>query len=183
RQQGQRLADSADGGGPGQGHAVEEDTEWGQPLRSVVGTVPGGADGLEVGPHPCRTGPDRVPVEGARRPVPGVRAMVAKRGAALARPPQEMALLRGTGHVRQPGVVARQLSPADPCAKEKLIGQAASCEGRGGRLEPDDGELSSPVLRGREVSDGLLLPDCCILSGLTATTAGAGTPARTPGTG
>src|SRR5690348_4471408 len=70
-----------------------------------------------------------------------------------------MALLRGTGHVQQPGVVARQLSPAAPRAKETLIGQVASCEGRCGRLEPDDGELSSPVLRGREVSNGLLLPD------------------------
>src|SRR5262249_19229327 len=106
-----------------------------------------------------RPGADRVPLEGARRPVPGVRAMAAKGRAALARPPQEMALLRGVGHVRQPGVVARQLPPTGPCTQEKLIGQAASCEGRRGRLEPDDGELSSPVLRGRGGSNASLLPD------------------------
>jgi hypothetical protein len=58
-----------------------------------------------------------------------------------------MALLRRTGYVRQPGVVARELSPADPCAKEKLIGPTVSCKGHCERLEPDDGEPSSPVVR------------------------------------
>src|SRR5262249_21225573 len=74
--------------------------------------------------------------------------MAAKGGAALARPPQAMALLRGAGHVQQPGVVARQLSPADPCAKEQLIEQAASCEGRCGR------PFASPAPPGRSLKPG-----------------------------
>jgi RNA-directed DNA polymerase len=41
----------------------------------------------KLGPTPCRTGPDRLPLEGARRQVRGVPAILAHRGTALARPP------------------------------------------------------------------------------------------------
>ena len=73
--------------------------------------------------------------------------------------PSEMALLRGSGDVRQPGVVARQLPPTEPRAKEKLTDQVASREGRCGRLEPYAPKGAYTVLRGREGRNTLLLPD------------------------
>ena len=63
RQRRQGLADPADESRRGQGTPVAEDSERSQPVRSVVGTVLGGADGLEDGPHSCGTGPDRLYME------------------------------------------------------------------------------------------------------------------------
>src|SRR5215213_11680167 len=96
---------------------------------------------------------------GTRRYLPGVPAASTSRGTALAHPPSGLALFRWSGHVRQPGVVAHQLPPADPRTSESLIGQAASCEGRCRRLEPYEAQVSRTVLRGREWCEPLLLPD------------------------
>src|SRR4051794_38227347 len=53
-----------------------------------------------------------------------------RRGATRAHPPSGLALPRWPGHVRQPGVVTRQLPPAETRAEGGLTGRAASCEGR-----------------------------------------------------
>src|SRR5262249_11484122 len=84
-----------------------------------VGNVPGRAEDLEARSYSCGTRPDRVPMEGARRQMRGVRASVASGRTAVAHPPSEMALFRWPGDVQQPGVVTRQLPPADPRGKEK----------------------------------------------------------------
>src|SRR3954447_25415258 len=111
------MADPAHEGNGCQGASVAEDSLGRQPARPGVGTVPGAADGLEAGPHACRAGPDRVPLEGATRALCGVRTTAARGRAALAHPPSALAPFRGARDVRQPGVVARQLPPTDPRAK------------------------------------------------------------------
>src|SRR5215469_3021269 len=130
------MADSADVSGRGQGSPLGEDPERSQPLRPGVGTVPGGTDGLEVGPHARGTGSGRVAMEGPGRPMCGLWTTAARSGPALACPPSALALLRGPGDVGQFGVIACQLSPAGPRAETGLMDQAASCEGRCERLEP-----------------------------------------------
>src|SRR5262249_41129943 len=82
-----------------------------------------------------QTGPDRLPMERARRQVCGVRARPPC-GGFLPRSPSDLALSRRAGHVRQLGGVARQLPPTDSRAQEKLTDHAASCEGRWQWLEP-----------------------------------------------
>lgn len=126
---------------------------------SGVGTVPGKADGLEAGPHSCGTGPDRVLMEGPGGQVRAMPAVPASGGITLACPPSALALLRWSGDVRQLGVVARPLSPTDSRVKVEPIGQAVSCKGRCGRLEPYQAKVSCTVLRGRRGSDASLLPD------------------------
>src|SRR5262245_4638932 len=110
------MADPADEGGRGQGNPVGEDSVGSQPVRSGVGTVPGSKASLEAGADACGEGTDQLSVEGAAGAVRGVWAGAARGRAALAPAPSGLAQPGRAGHVRQPGVVARQLPPADPRA-------------------------------------------------------------------
>src|SRR5271168_2403450 len=135
------MADPVDESGRGQGTSVEEDTERSQPVRSGVGTVSGRTDGLEAGPHSCRTGPDRLFMEKSRWQVSGVPASDAGGRTTVAHPPSGMALFRWEDDVRQPGVVARQLPPTASRTQETLMGPSRVLRGAFGRLEPYEAEV------------------------------------------
>ncbi len=87
-------ADPADGSGRGEGPAVGEDPECGQPLRSGVRALPGGAVMPEADPYAGGSRPDRVSLEGTRGSMCDVRAVASGGGTALAHPPSGRAQSR-----------------------------------------------------------------------------------------
>src|SRR5262249_2345765 len=116
RSQRQGLADPTHGCIRSEGPPVDKDSEWSQPLRSGVGTLPGAENGLETGPYSGRSKTDRVPLEEPARALRGVRANSSCRRTALAHPPSGLAQPRRSGHMRQLGVVTCQLPSTSPLA-------------------------------------------------------------------
>src|SRR4029077_12179275 len=112
-----RSADPVDVSSYGKDHSLCEDPQRRQSLRSGVGTVPGSTAGLATGPNASRSQTDRIPMEGTRGAMRGLRSTAADSRGRLSDPPSDLAQPRRSGHGGQLGVVACQLSSADPRAR------------------------------------------------------------------
>jgi len=97
---------------------LREDSERRQSLRSGVGAVPGSTAGLATGPNAGRSQSDRVLMEGTTGTMRGLRSTAADSRGRLSDPPSDLAQPRRSGHGRQHGVVACQLSSADSRARK-----------------------------------------------------------------
>ena len=117
RPEGPGLADPVDGRGAGEDHSLREDPWRRQSLRSGVGTVPGSTDGLATDPNASRSQSDRILMEGTTGTMRGLRSTAANSRGRLPDPPSDLAHPRRSGHGRQLGVVACQLSSAGPRAR------------------------------------------------------------------
>ena len=98
----------------GEDPSLCKDPQRRQPLRSGVGTVPGSTAGLATGPNAEGSQPDRVLMEGPRGTMRDVRSTLANHRGRLSDSPSDLAQRRRSGHGGQLGVVACQLSSADP---------------------------------------------------------------------
>ena len=114
RPQRQGVADSVDGRDIGEDSSLCKDPQRRQPLRSGVGTVPGSTAGLATGPNAEGSQPDRVLMEGPRGTMRDLRSTLANHRGRLSDSPSDLAQRRRSGHGGQLGVVACQLSSADP---------------------------------------------------------------------
>ena len=112
-----RPADPVDGSSQGEDHSLCEDPQRRQSLRSEVGTVPGSTVGLATGPNAGRSQSDRIPMEGTRGTMCGLRSTAADSRGRLSDPSSDLAQPRRSGHGGQHGVAPRQLSSADPRAR------------------------------------------------------------------
>src|SRR5262249_6951738 len=115
--EGPAPGDQTDGRGSGEDHPLREDPERREPLRSTVGTVPRGTDGLATEPDAGRSQVDRLSLEEAERTMSDLWPTPADDRGGLSDPPSYLAQPRWPGHGRQHGVAARPLPLADPRAR------------------------------------------------------------------
>ena len=111
------LADPVDGSSQGEDHSLREDPERRQSLRSEVGTVPGSTAGLATEPKRWQVAVGSSTYGRNKRD--DAWSVVNRCGSQrkTAYPPSDLAQPRRSGHGRQLGVVACQLSSADPRAR------------------------------------------------------------------